>query len=306
MNICIPKIRNINDLAKYFPVSEKQLLKYIGDEHKEEIIRVQKIYKYSGKFRDVAIVLDMDYKLILKITASYMQHIYKPDKCVRGYVKGGNIVNNAKMHLDKKFVIRADISNFFYSIAKDQIRPVFIEYGANEEIVTTLSEIATFRNILFPGLNTSPILSNMYCFPLDNEMIRIAKKYDCDYSRYADDLIISGNHDIPQKKEIEGAVESFGFSINEKKYKIMKKGRYQVVTGLTVTDRIMPRIPRDIKRRIRLACFLAGKKDSKIEYDDSVEWFPYEYLRSILRYYYKIEPHFVEKVIVLTKGKVKI
>jgi hypothetical protein len=80
----------------------------------------------------------------------------------------------------------------------------------------------------------------------------------------------------------------------------MKRGRPQVVTGLTVFDKTQPRIPKNIKRKIRMACYLLSQIGPD-DYDENVPWCKLNYLHSILTYYDTIEPYFVDKMLKFMK-----
>lgn len=62
----------------------------------------------------------------------------------------------------------------------------------------------------------------------------------------------------PIKKDIAKILSQYGFTVNHKKCKLLKKGGVQYVTGLTVSDDI-PRIPRKFKRSIRLEIYYMKK-----------------------------------------------
>lgn len=303
MKLKLSEIRNTKDFSRYFPLAEKEVLNILNNTDDSKKIRIIRIRKYSNKFREVAKVDDSVYKFVLKTLCTYFNGIYRPQECVLGYIKGGGIVKNAKQHLNKKQIIKCDIKNFFYSITKENVKAILDSYGATDEAKEIISNLVTYESILYPGLNTSPVFSNMYCYNMDQSFLNLAKKYNCIYTRYADDITISGNNGVPSKREVENIVNKYNFELSETKFKIMEKGRYQVVTGLTVFDKTMPRIPRNIKKRIRLACFLLSKSSSNDEYSENVKWCNYNYLYDVLKYYKQVEPYFVQKMKIIANGK---
>ena len=80
---------------------------------------------------------------------------------------------------------------------------MFLSFSTNDEIAELLSKLVTYDGKLYPGLITSPIISNIILKNLDNDFIELATKYNCVYSRYADDLTFSSNDLYPSKEEIE-------------------------------------------------------------------------------------------------------
>jgi hypothetical protein len=103
--------------------------------------------------------------------------------------------------------------------------------------------------VLRQGLHTSPDLSNHCLFKIDEELSLYAESKNMNYSRYGDDITVSGAT-IPDTDYIRSKIEIDGFQINEDKIKLQKRGSNQYVTGLTVFDK-SPRIPRKFKKRLR-------------------------------------------------------
>lgn len=64
-------------------------------------------------------------------------------------------------------------------------------YSIGEEAATTIAQIACVNGVLPQGSPCSPILTNMVCAPLDNNMMRLAKANGFVYTRYADDITLS-------------------------------------------------------------------------------------------------------------------
>ena len=52
-------------------------------------------------------------------------------------------------------------------------------YSLGQEAATTIAQIACFNGTLPQGAPTSPVLSNMICAPLDNSLMKLAKKTKC-------------------------------------------------------------------------------------------------------------------------------
>ena len=75
-------------------------------------------------------------------------------------------------------------------------------------------------------------------------ILKIAQKYRLDYTRYADDLTFSTNDRSFREKndqfidELNNEIVQSGFSINQKKTRIILRDSQQVVTGLVVNQKI--------------------------------------------------------------------
>lgn len=107
-----------------------------------------------------------------------------------------------------------------------------------------LAQLTCYQGRLPQGAPSSPIITNLICQPLDTYLLRIAKKYKLDYTRYADDLTFSTNdkHFVENQEEFlaeaDAAIKRAGFSINEKKTRLQFKDSRQEVTGLIVNKKL--------------------------------------------------------------------
>ena len=194
----------------------------------------------------------------LKTLKFYLNDLYKPNDCVHGFVKKRNIVSNAKKHLNKKIILNIDIKDFFESINLNMVKDVFNSLGFDENISEILSKITTYNDRLVAGFSTSPVIANLYCRDMDEEIIRICSEYNITYTRYADDITLSGDT-VDILYNLQEVLDKYGFKINKLKTKKYYKGNGQYVTGLSVEDSIMPRIPKNIKKRLRAEIYCICK-----------------------------------------------
>jgi hypothetical protein len=174
-----------------------------------------------------------------------------------GFRTGHSIQTNAKEHKSKRFVLNFDIKDFFPSINFGRVRGFFLknnDFLLDENIATIIAQIACYSGHLPQGSPTSPIISNLIAHILDVRLVRVAKKYSCTYSRYADDITFSTNlkdfpldlakHDpdnpslLTLGNIIEANILSSGFHINHNKTRLRYKDRRQIVTGLVVNKKV--------------------------------------------------------------------
>lgn len=188
----------------------------------------------------------------LKCLKFKLSKLYEPLECVGGFISGRNIAYNAKFHLNKKVVVNLDIKNFFESIPFERIIEAFKSLGFHNNMATILADIVTYNKILVAGFNTSPIIANIVCSQMDKELSAICKDRNINYTRYADDLSFSSEDNI-ELDTLEKIITKYGFTLNTEKTRTYKRGRSQYVTGLTVADKTMPRIPRRVKKNLRAA-----------------------------------------------------
>lgn len=216
------------------------------------------IYTKRSKKRKIYETINQGSKTALKSVRKFLDNNYKPPECVHGFVSKKGIKTNALNHVGKKLVINLDIKNFFESIKIDRIKEVFRTLGAKEEIVSVLAELTTMNGILPQGFYTSPVLSNMVFLDMDKEFLEDSREKKYTYTRYGDDMTFSSNNVI-DLSSIYNIINKSGFALNSEKTKFMRKGKKQVVTGLSVSDSEMPRIPKKIKKLLRMHFYFLDK-----------------------------------------------
>lgn len=164
-----------------------------------------------------------------------------------------NIVENAKMHANKKYVLNIDLKDFFPSITAFRVKEMFMtsQFGYSENIATALALLTTFEGKLPIGAPTSPVISNFICKQLDANLIDFALKSHLTYSRYADDLTFSSNSKIEQESilAIRELIVQNKFEVNEKKFRLQTSNRKQTVTGITVNEKV--NVDRKMLKKIR-------------------------------------------------------
>lgn len=199
---------------------------------------------------------------------------------------------NAKRHLGAKWLIKIDIQDFFESISERQVYRVFRSFGYSSLVSFGLTRVCTralyrqdrrltkkvkrwqnnaeykFSNnptigYLPQGAPTSPVLANLVCRELDKNLSDLAAGSFLTYSRYADDMVFSG--DFSDRREaIEflnraiQVVTKQGFRINRLKTGIRQAGSRRIVTGLLV-DGDKVRVPKQYKDQIKQELYYLAK-----------------------------------------------
>ena len=205
-------------------------------------------------------------KIIQQKLNQVLKSVYQPKPSTHGFVAEKSIVTNAKQHLRQRYVLNLDLKDFFPSINFGRVRGLLRSppYGCTDKVATVLAQICCYENQLPQGAPTSPIISNMICAKLDSQLQRLARKYQCIYTRYADDMTFSTSrsrfppHLIWFSKEAEksilgdelkNTIEENGFLINESKVRLQSRYKRQEVTGITVNEKL--NINRKYIRQIR-------------------------------------------------------
>lgn len=173
-----------------------------------------------------------------------------PRDSTYGYVRGRSIKDNASQHCGHRLLLRCDLRDFFPTISRDRLVARFIQLGIVSEVAEALAGFATIEGKLALGLNASPMLANLVCSDLDRKLEELATDSSCAYSRYADDIAISGQA-LPLSGKVVEIIESEGFRLSAKKMRVTTVGQAHFVTGLSVSDPHGPHVPRHFKKRLR-------------------------------------------------------
>lgn len=173
---------------------------------------------------------------------------------VMGFVKGRNIVANARLHTEGTNLMVVDIEDFFPSVNAEMIKRVFEELGFPSLVARQLTSLCSLEGKLPQGAPTSPAIANAVFRGADTELKKLADSWQCHYSRYADDLAFSGpkRFTVAEIHEVESIVNTHGFAVNRSKSRRTGAGGRQLVTGLVVNYRAQP--PRR-RRRLWRAMF---------------------------------------------------
>jgi retron-type reverse transcriptase len=184
-----------------------------------------------------------------------------------GYVQGRNIYQNARVHRNSRVILKLDFKNFFPSLKvrdwEDFIsRSAPKVYGPAETRVFSKilfwsgEKNGTEPNCLSIGAPTSPYVSNMLMYEFDEAVSAITKGFGVLYTRYADDITLSGQETellISVERKIRRFVAKMNsprLLFNEEKRGIYARGARQMVTGLIITPQNLISVGRERKRTI--------------------------------------------------------
>jgi RNA-directed DNA polymerase len=176
---------------------------------------------------------------------------------------GRSIIDNAKLHISSDEILKVDIANFFQSIRLKRVVSIFKNIGYPNKLSFYLASICCYKGALPQGACTSPIISNIIAKRLDKRLSALCNKLGLIYSRYADDITISGKHiPISLAGYIAKIVQSEGFVLNDKKTVYKTKGQKKIVTGLCVSgDEV--RIPKSYRKKFKQEIYFLTKNGIK-------------------------------------------
>ena len=247
----LPVLRNLGDVAALLGVSTKELewLSTADFNHYRSFV----LEKSNGALR----LIDAP-KVKLKAVQRTIYEKLLRDRplhaAVSGFRPGRNTRHHAAPHARKQTVLSMDLQDFFPGISARRVCGLLKSWGYSEEIALLFTCLTTYNAHLPQGAPTSPALANLIFTHADVRLAGLARRFEADYSRYADDITFSGGLDFQRtvgafSKAVKQIVADEGFRINHNKTRLMRQGRRQVVTGLVVNER--PNVPRRHRRQLR-------------------------------------------------------
>jgi len=271
------------DADKFYPFTMKHLLYYCNPNHVFHRYRQFKIKKKSGGFRQITAPRNQSFMMLLQTVNEILKAMYSPSDYAMGFTEERSVVTNASVHKGQNYVFNIDLKDFFPSVEQ---RRVLKRFGAkpfnfNPEIALLLSGLCSMRvkreqadetqthdldkefvYVLPQGAPTSPIITNMICDTLDRRLAGLARRFGLRYSRYADDITFSSMHYVYAekgefRKELARIIGSQGFTINDTKTRLQKRGSRQEVTGIIVSDKL--NVTKKYVREIRSLLYIWEK-----------------------------------------------
>jgi retron-type reverse transcriptase len=239
---------SLSGLGELLSLSEPELRRLV--EAAPALYRVFPLRGAAGKKRWIE-APHPQLKRIQRRVLRRLLYRLQPHPAAHGFVPGRSIVSNARPHVGRRWVLTLDLKDFFPTTreeaVREALRPLRGLRAAEREAVLRL---VLRRGALPQGAPTSPHLANLAFRPLDQELERLARSNDLDYTRYADDLTFSGEA-LPRGLVSEAARLLRGRGYRLAPHKTRRMGRHvrQRVTGLVINEGV--RLPRELRRWLR-------------------------------------------------------
>lgn len=168
-------------------------------------------------------------------------------KASHGFIKNKSILTNATVHRNKNYVLNTDIQDFFPSFSFGRVLGFFKKNNAfmmDHKVAVALTNLCCYKKKLPQGAPSSPPITNLIFHIVDFKIIKLARKYNLDYTRYVDDLTFSTNEKSFPKvsqnflNELNALITHEGFKLNEDKTHLEYKNSRQEVTGVIVNKKL--------------------------------------------------------------------
>jgi RNA-directed DNA polymerase len=185
-----------------------------------------------------------------------------------GFRPGRSVRTGVVPHRGQAVVVRLDLEAFFASVGTGRVYGIFRLAGYPEPVAHALAGLCTTAtppavlraapDVAYPqrdqrrrmlvrlrdphvpqGAPTSPALANLAAHALDRRLAGMAARLGARYTRYADDLVLSGDRRLVRRAPaVVGLVEEIardeGFRLHGGKTRVLTAAQRQAVTGLVV------------------------------------------------------------------------
>ncbi|MDP7016704.1 MAG: reverse transcriptase family protein, partial [Pirellulaceae bacterium] len=279
-------IDTVGELAKWLEVSLNELDWFAAVRRVESGRTKLSHYRYRllakrfGRVRLIESPKPRLKKIQRSILTEILDHI-PPHEAAHGFRRGRSIKTFAAPHVGRNVVIKIDLQDFFPSIAVARVQALFRTAGYHESVADVLAALCTttapdevwvrqagaaefcggspggtavggvLRRIysrphLPQGAPTSPSIANLAAYRLDCRLAGLASSAGAQYTRYADDLVFSGNVVFgrsARRFQLHACAIALqeGFQVHHRKTRIMRQGNRQSVAGIVVNSHINTR-----------------------------------------------------------------
>ncbi|MGK4018662.1 reverse transcriptase domain-containing protein [Weissella paramesenteroides] len=281
-------LENITDISQYSGISKNYILNFVPNNYRDfnnkmyyRSFSISKKTRGNRELHSPMPTLNILQSFIKKEILD--KHPENISKYAYAYIPNKSIKNNAIFHRSSAYVIKLDIKDFFGNIDNKKIFNLFKRLGYPANVSSTLSVISSLDGQSIPqGSVTSPQISNMVMFDFDNFIGSLANDKLIKYTRYADDMTISGN-DLSDlkliKKIITKELGKLGFELNLRKQQILLPSQKQRITGITANSVLNADIKMRKNVRLEIHHYLSPHSKNHLQMKLGNEYTIYDHIR---------------------------
>jgi RNA-directed DNA polymerase len=260
----IPRIDSVSELSELLDVS-CQHIDWLSANYASHYT-IKAIRKRSGGIRIIESpkpFLKKAQQVVLKLILDAIP----THPSVHGFVKGRSAISFVEPHINKPFLLRMDLQDCFPSVHANRVWGLFRSLGYSVDVTQLLTAICTcystpsqlleamnggmkpteqnrilslhHRKHLPQGAPASPALLNLIAYRLDCRLAGLAEACNATYTRYADDLLFSGDEKFARTSEsfttsVGAIVLEEGFQLHYRKTRRMRKSTRQLAAGIVI------------------------------------------------------------------------
>ena len=272
----IPPIADSGELALFLDLPST-LVDWLSS-HRNSHYRIALTRKRSGGLRLIE-APKTKLKCVQHRIATQILNLLPVHSAVHGFVRNRSAVSYVQPHVSRSVVLRMDLKDFFPSITASRVFGLFRSLGYPHVVTHSLTNLSTAlttideleeamrasgeqpfhysmqnhatreqarslygQRHLPQGAPTSPALANLVAYRLDCRLAGLAASAKVTYTRYADDLLFSGNDDFGRSArafaiQVGSIALDEGFEVNFRKTRVMRRSTRQFAAGIVINQR---------------------------------------------------------------------
>ena len=318
----VPVIDDLAALAGWLGVTPGHLAWFADAQSRERTAPDERLRhhhrRWLRKADGSARLLEAPKRELKDLQRQVLHHILDripPHEAAHGFRPGRSALTAARLHAGRPVVLHYDLESFFTTVGAGRVHGIFRLAGYPEPVAHALGGLCTTvtppavlraappatgdaaverrrrmlahlaRPHLAQGAPTSPALANLSAYGLDRRLAGLARKLGATYTRYADDLVLSGDLG-PRAAERIGALvgeiaSGEGFWVHDGKSRRAGAAQRQTVLGLVVNahpnvarreyDRLRA-VLHDAARRGPAAADREGHADFRAHLEGRISW----------------------------------
>lgn len=211
-------------------------------------------------------------KAIQKLIVKRVFAEYEVHPSAHGGVKKRSTRTNAQLHVGQKCVVNLDARRFYPSVSHHRVYSLLVRgLGIGRDAASLITRLVTYDGQLIQGAPTSSVIANLLLRrPVDEPVSQDAKSAGLNYSRYLDDITLSGDNPRILINRVAQGLSRAGVSMHRRsnrfrlpsgKLQIVEKPKFvissnamrQEVTGLVVNGSSAPTVSRSKRDLVRAA-----------------------------------------------------
>jgi retron-type reverse transcriptase len=266
----LPKFESAAELACHFGISGRELhwLSAISThaEFRPRHYVATWIKKRSSGFRLVESPKSK-LKLVQRFILDDILSRVPVHESAHGFRKSRSVLTFVSPHVGRPFCIRMDLRDFFPSVTAGRVMGLFRSWGFDSDVARQLAGLCTTitpKELVEPqrpsgcigsfrverlygsphlpqGAPTSPALANLAAYNFDCRLTKLAESVGATYTRYADDILLSGTKDFArsakQLSTLIGAIAlEESFEVNFHKTRMLSSAQRQKSAGIVFNE----------------------------------------------------------------------
>ncbi len=236
--------------------------------------RYRLLKKRSGRLRLLEVPKPRLKQLQRRVLHDILDAI-PPHPAAHAFRLGRSVLSYVSPHAGRDLLLHIDLREFFPSISAARVNALFHTVGYPERVARLLTGLCTntvpdaalipnnltevasclgveatsrllYRSPHLPqGAPTSPALANLCAYRLDVRLTALAERFGVRYSRYADDLLFSGDHSFERglvrfRVLVCAIAINEGFFIRARKTRVLPANVSQRVAGVVLNSHPNP------------------------------------------------------------------